>query len=470
MNSQNTVRYQFFIISFWLVLSLFFTSIQAQNIPSNDSIEKLKEANLIDLIDDPHARLIIKTESSRIENEETNNNHHFHVYNRLMMPLQFSKSFPEDIWKIKTISIFNSDELHFDSLNVIKNSELEDYFALDSVRQKIYHRIIFRHPNWVESIQKELPSDFLLTKVESKGETKEALENLFSQDFGVSKELFSAKLLHNNFRNRGHWITANKASMQFSQNYISTNWQQGGESNLAMNGLLNMKANYINPNGWALNNELEWRSSFFTAPSDTVRPWRVSDDLFRLSSNLAIKAFNKWNYSISSEFKTRFFNSYKTNSNTKLGSFLSPAEFNFGIGMSYEDVFDRLSIKGFSLQLSPFSYNWKYVLDDERIDVTRFGLVKGQNTLNQIGSRWDMKLSYNVTKNIAWTTRFYYFTTYKNVESEWENTFNFIINRYFSTRLFYHLKYDDKRKRLNDDDSYFQFKELLSFGLNYSWR
>ena len=230
-----------------------------------------------------------------------------------------------------------------------------------------------------------------------------------------------------------------------------------------------MKANYIHPKGWAFYNELDWRASFFTTQSDTVRSWRVNDDLFRISSNLALKAVEKWSYSISTEFKTRLFNSFKTNTNTKLGSFLSPTEFSFGLGMSYEDKFDKIRIKNLSLLLSPYSLNWKYVLSN-KVDVTRFGIDAGSKSLAQIGSRLDLRLSWDLQKNVNWTTRFYYFTSYENVESEWENTFNFVINRYFSTRIFFHFKFDDKRKLPIGESSYFQFKEFLSFGLNYSWK
>ncbi|MFR7681242.1 MAG: hypothetical protein ACLU18_16235 [Bacteroides thetaiotaomicron] len=49
-----------------------------------------------------------------------------------------------------------------------------------------------------------------------------------------------------------------------------------------------------------------------------------------------------------------------------------------------------------------------------------------------------------------------------------ENTFDFILNRFFSTRLFVHLRYDDART-LNKDFGHFQLKELLSFGFNYKF-
>lgn len=455
----NTSRI-FRCIACALLLLAFTSKSVAAPIESGDSINVLKEQNLLKLIDTTAIHTTIVA-------PPINPAQVYETFNRLLLPLTFDEAFPEDCWRIERRSMFENTPPAFDSIEIRQDSALAYYFAIDSLRKEIHHRLIFDYPEWVEGVRTEPEDDLLTQKMDAQRQNKELLQMLYAPEVTIPTKI-SAKPLVQRINQRGHWFFLNKATAQFSQNYISGNWQQGGESNLAMNNTLNMKANYLHPRGWIFNNELEWRSSFFTAPSDTVRSWRVSDDLFRISSNLGLKAFEKWSYSISSEFKTRLFNSFKPNSNTKLGSFFSPAEFSFGLGMSFESDFDKLDIKGFSLLLSPYSYNWKYVLNPN-VDVTRFGITKGQQSLEQIGSRWDMRGTYNIRKNISWTTRFYYFTTYENVESEWENTFNFVINRLFSTRVFFHIKYDDKRKLAAGEKSYFQFKELLSFGLNYIW-
>jgi hypothetical protein len=62
-----------------------------------------------------------------------------------------------------------------------------------------------------------------------------------------------------------------------------------------------------------------------------------------------------------------------------------------------------------------------------------------------------------------------YFTTYETVIASWENTFNFQVSRYLSAKIFLHARFDDGVKLSEDNDSYFQFKEMLTFGLSYTW-
>ena len=79
-----------------------------------------------------------------------------------------------------------------------------------------------------------------------------------------------------------------------------------------------------------------------------------------------------------------------------------------------------------------------------------------------------MNAAWNVTKDISWTSRLYFFTNYKKTQVEWENTINLSINRYLSTKLFLFPRFDDGTKKA-DDASYFQFKENLSVGLNLNF-
>ena len=57
---------------------------------------------------------------------------------------------------------------------------------------------------------------------------------------------------------------------------------------------------------------------------------------------------------------------------------------------------------------------------------------------------------------------------YKYAQSDIETGMDIAFNRYFSTKIYLHARYDDSIEK-NKHGNYFQFKELLSFGFNYKF-
>lgn len=57
------------------------------------------------------------------------------------------------------------------------------------------------------------------------------------------------------------------------------------------------------------------------------------------------------------------------------------------------------------------------------------------------------------------------------MQSDWENTINFSINRYLSTQMYIHLRYDSSQPSIEDSRWHkVQMKEILSFGLQYQFK
>ena len=263
------------------------------------------------------------------------------------------------------------------------------------------------------------------------------------------------------------WIINFQSSIQFSQVYVSENWYQGGTSNVNLLSDQQFSIKYNDPKEQRIlfENLVQWRLNINSAPEDTLHSVKISEDLFQINSKFGLKAYNKWYYTATMNFKTQFFTSYAANSNNKVAAFLSPAELNLGLGMSYQYKNDKKRFET-SISLSPLSYNLQFIVNDD-MDAASFGIKSGKS-MSQYGSSFEGRIKWEFYHNMVWSCRLFYFTNYDHVQGDMENTFDFILNRFFSTRLFVHLRYDDARA-LNKDFGHFQLKELLSFGFNYKF-
>lgn len=261
------------------------------------------------------------------------------------------------------------------------------------------------------------------------------------------------------------WKYTGDSYLQFSQNYISHNWHKGGESTKSMLSGFTWTANYDDRQRIQFENKIEWKLGFVTAPSDTVHSYKANNDLLRLSSKFGYRAINTWYYTLSAEFKTQFFSNYETNSDNLISSFFSPAELNIGLGMDYKFVKeDRCNL---SVLMNPINYTL-YSVSSDRVDPTRFNIEEGHKRESVWGSRLEATMTWKVIKGLTWDSRFSYTTNYEKVVGEWENTITFAFNRFFSTKVFVHGRFDDGVPRV-DGQNYFQLQELFSFGLNYAW-
>ncbi len=264
------------------------------------------------------------------------------------------------------------------------------------------------------------------------------------------------------------WIHTFDASLQFSQAYISPNWYQGGNNNLNMIGhvIYNVKLNQkFNPK-YLFEATVQYKLGFNNAPDDSIHSVNITEDLFQANITMGLKAARRWFYSANVMFKTQLLNSYPTNSRDLKSAFLSPGELNVGLGMTYNYTNQKKTLT-FGASISPLSWNMK-TCTNSRLDETSFDILPGRNTKNKIGSSAECTLEWKLAYNIMYRSRLFAFTDYDYLYGDWEHTIDFNINKYLTTRLYVHMRYDTKTPRVEDSAwRKFQLKEIFSFGFAY---
>ena len=257
------------------------------------------------------------------------------------------------------------------------------------------------------------------------------------------------------------WNFKTHFSLQFTQNYVSDNWYKGGESHNALLAETILEANFNNRQKITFDNKLEMKLGFQTTHNDDLHKYKTNSDLLRLTNKLGLRAVKHWYYTVMLQSWTQFYKGYKSNDKRVYSDFMSPFESLLSVGMDYQY---RTKNNRFNVNatLSPVAVKLKYVGRPSL--VTAFGLDEGKHAKWEFGSNITANYTWNIVKNVQWVGRIYYFTDYTSTQVEWENTFNLSINRYLSARVFLYPRFDDSRKR-KDDQSNFEFNELLSLGL-----
>ncbi len=342
----------------------------------------------------------------------------------------------------------------------VDHSWIENAVNAQNNTQNIRYYAISHNPDVVLYNSHKLPEPpkEFTSVVDPKSRTLKIVERDLKKEAGVSTKREKV-----NVRN---WLHVFSGSLHFSQAYVSKNWYQGGNNNLNVVSDMqwNVELNTNKHKNYMFSNSVRYRVGVISTPDDKERKYSLSDDYFQINTQFGVKAVKKWYYSASMQFKTQLLNNYAANSTNKKASLLSPAELNIGVGVSFNNS-SKDGWRSISLTLAPVSYNMKYCMSKENPSPGNFGISEGQMK-HDVGSKVDLRFNVKFNHAINWSSRIYAFSNYKYVQGDWENTFNFNVTSYLTTRLNVHLRYDKSAKR-HDEWKYWQLKEILSFGLSY---
>lgn len=265
---------------------------------------------------------------------------------------------------------------------------------------------------------------------------------------------------------RKNWLHYFNVSLQVSQAYVSNNWYQGGNSYLAglFNFAWNVELNTVYHPSLLFQSALQYKLAVNSNPKGSLHKYNTSQDLFQYTLKTGLKAFNHWFYSLNLLFETQLFNSYPEDSLERTSTLLSPGTLNLGIGMTYNLVKKGATL---TVSISPLAYNLKTCIASD-IDHMQFNIAQNRKTLSEIGSSAEANLTWKFTDNISWKSRLFLFSDYSYFLADWENTFNFQLNKFLSTQIYLHPRFDSSSDN-NTKWHHWMLREILSFGISYTF-
>lgn len=323
------------------------------------------------------------------------------------------------------------------------------------------YRFMYMNPESIDYLYWELPEPPKLAE--------EKFSNPVQRISPITGNPLNNAVIWEVAQERRNWLHYFNTALQFSQAYVSKNWYQGGDNYLALlfNFTWNVDLNPVYYPNILFQSQLSYKLALNSNPKESIHKVNISQDNFQYNLNAGFKAFKHWYYSFSLQFKTPLLNAYPADGTTRKGAFLSPGSLNLGLGMTYTKENAKKTFK-FAMSIAPISYNLKTCIVEE-IDHAQYNIDPGKSTTSEIGSNLEANMRWQICPAVQWTSRLFLFSDYKYFLGDWENTFDFKINKFLSTQIYLHPRFDSSSDRNSSSWGYWMLKEILSFGLSYTF-
>lgn len=271
-----------------------------------------------------------------------------------------------------------------------------------------------------------------------------------------------------------YWKNSGIFSLNAAQSSFS-NWSAGGQNSIALNGLVNLTANYKkNKSAW--DNTFDFGYGMLQRDNgEDNKTWIKTDDKINITSKYGYQASKAWYYSALFNFKTQFtegYNYLNATEKVKISNFMAPGYLLFSLGMDYKPN-DNLSVF-----ISPLTMKSTIVNDKELYEVGAFGVDPGEKLRNEFGAYINAQYKKDeIVKNVNFSTKLDLFTNYlnnpQNIDVNWETLFVLKVNKFISATVSTNLIYDDDTDYIDSEGTNLgpkvQFKEVIGVGFTYKF-
>jgi hypothetical protein len=342
-----------------------------------------------------------------------------------------------------------------------------DMLAMDDKRTAVIDKLLLdvytSHPDKVAMTEEQLRSENAYSGVDAK--EKKLAMSLSRPSMDIPENVDGG--MKTTVVKPNYWSTKGRIGLKFTQNYISGNWFQGGESNNTMLGELDFDLNYDDKNRITFKTHFDVDLGFATTKADTLHSFKTNTDRLRIESTFGYKLVKNLDIAAKMKLESQSLPNYPTNSPDFVSNFMAPFDANFSVGLNYKPTWEKFRCEVYFAPLS--AYNYRFVRYGSLVE--RYGIRLGRHHKEDFGTQLVVTVpSQRIFGLVDWYSRAEYYTNYARVFFQWENKFDVSLNRYLTASLSLHARFDDSAPGLYDNDyGYWQIKEFMTLGVTYSW-
>lgn len=443
-----------------VILLLMSLSALAQRKKTNKNVETVPQLSYSEIIANNYAdslRLLKNYYDSAwvYQNKDVlRNPYYFQIF---FKPTLYSKPLSQrmdNVWEGQ----YNKIKRYY-SLGDYRDEELQR----DSARNNMLAEFYINYPQFIDITEAELRSNEGLRK---EAENTAPLKHDVTLSDKITLEtphdvIEPVKVIS---RRPNFWKLAATLRLQYFQYYSSENWREGKNKYNSLSISSYITANYNFKDKVIFNNSLNFNLAFQTQRSDTIHPIQPTSNEMRMINTFGLRAIKNVYYSVTLDHRTPIIPKYNFNSYYVTQDFFSPYQGVYGVGFTYNvKILKKYPI---SFNASPVSIQYRYM---DRNALARYGKSGKRHHYEAYGSNlqltWDWQKLFKV---LRWRLNWTYYTNYKMVQTECENTIDFSINKYLATTLVIIPRFDDTRLDSRGRRR-IQLKETLSFGFTYNF-